>query len=61
MLKGRCAREARIDAAAARKLVAVLGELGLEAVVEEVAVRAALAGSKAPSVSRNGAARTQSP
>lgn len=55
MLKGRCVVKRGIDAAAARKLVAVLGELGLEAVVEEVADRSAAPMRKAPNVARGAA------
>jgi Zn-dependent protease with chaperone function len=50
MLKGTRIVKRGIDAASARTLVAVLGELGLEAVAQEVAVPSAAPRAKAPDV-----------
>lgn len=55
MLKGRCVVKRGIDAPSARKLVAVLGEMGLEAVAEEMRVQLAQSSSRAAAPSVNAA------
>jgi len=54
MLKGRCVVKRGIDTASATKLVAVLAEMGLQAVAEDMPPASAAASKSAPGVARSG-------